>query len=148
MTRIYTTVQIEKPPEQLFEFVTTPAHWPRWHPSSLKVTGAIDHSLDLGEQVTEDYVVAGRRGRVVWTVRERQAPRRWLIETKRQGGEDGSVAYTLTPKNGGTFFEREFVYRTPGLLFRVLDWVIVRRRIEMESEQALRNLKRVHETSE
>jgi uncharacterized protein YndB with AHSA1/START domain len=146
MTRIYNSIDIQKPIDQVFNFVTTPENWPRWHPSSLKVTGATDRSLDVGEQVTEDYVVAGRRGRVVWMVRERLVPRRWLIQAETEDGGGGTVAYTLTPKDGGTFFEREFDYRTPGWLFRLLDGVAVRRRIERESEQALHNLKRVLET--
>ena len=55
MTRIYTVVHIRQPPERVFEFVITPGHWPTWHPSSLRVSGATDHSLELGEQVTEEF---------------------------------------------------------------------------------------------
>jgi uncharacterized protein YndB with AHSA1/START domain len=69
MSRIDKTIHIRKPVEQVFEFVTTPVNWPRWHPSSLAVSGAMDHSLEVGEQVTEEFLVAGRRGRVVWRVR-------------------------------------------------------------------------------
>ncbi len=65
MTRIYTTIRVEEPPERLFEYVTTPGNWPAWHPSSLGVSGATDHSLEPGETVTEEYTVAGRRGRVI-----------------------------------------------------------------------------------
>jgi uncharacterized protein YndB with AHSA1/START domain len=146
MTRIYTKTSIRRPAEQVYNYVTTPGTWPKWHPSSLKVTGAIDHSLALGEQVAEDFLVAGRRGRVVWTVREREAPRRWLIQAEVEGGGGGTVAYTLTPDGDATLFEREFIYRTPGPLFKLLDVLYMRRRIEGESEQALRNLKRVLES--
>jgi uncharacterized protein YndB with AHSA1/START domain len=143
MARIYTAIQIQKPIERVFDYVTTPGNWPQWHPSSLSVAGATDHSGQVGEQVTEQYVVAGNRGKAVWTVRERDVPRRWVIDGAIEGrSSGGTVTYSLTARDGGTFFEREFTYPTPNLLFRLLDALIYRRRVQAESEQALRNLKR------
>jgi hypothetical protein len=78
-TRIHSSVEIARDPDVVFAYVTTPANWPTWHPSSLAVSGAVDHPLDIGEQVTEDFLVAGRRGRAVWTVVESEAPERWVI---------------------------------------------------------------------
>src|SRR5690242_17223576 len=106
MTRIYTKATIHCPAETVFEYVTTPGHWPEWHPSSLAVTGATDHSLEPGEQVEETFQVAGRRGRVVWTVSERDAPRRWVITGKiLNSASGGIVSYALTPRADGTMFE-------------------------------------------
>jgi uncharacterized protein YndB with AHSA1/START domain len=62
VTRICKSIRIQTPVEEVFEYVTTPGNWPAWHPSSLGVDGATDHSLEPGEQVTEEYRVAGRRG--------------------------------------------------------------------------------------
>ncbi len=146
MTLIYTAIQIRKPIEQIFDYVTTPGNWPQWHPSSLAVSGATDHSLEIGEQVTEEFRVAGRRGRVVWTVREREVPRRWAIEGQVVGGGGGTVAYTLTPNGDGTTFEREFIYATRGPLLALLDRLVLRRRVEAESAEALRRLKQVLES--
>jgi uncharacterized protein YndB with AHSA1/START domain len=141
MTRIHTTVQIHTPIERVFDYVTTPGNWPEWHPSSLGVSGATDHSLEPGEQVTEEFRVAGRRGRVVWTVRERDEPRRWVIDGKVEGGGGGTIAYTLTPDAEGTTFEREFVYAMPNRLLALLDLLVLRRRAEAESAEALGRLK-------
>jgi uncharacterized protein YndB with AHSA1/START domain len=63
--RIVTTVHINLPPEQVFDFVTTPGQWPLWHPFSLKVSGEVDHPLDVGEQATEEFRVAGINGSAV-----------------------------------------------------------------------------------
>ncbi len=145
MTHIYTTIQIQTPIERVFDYVTTPGNWPQWHPSSLGVSGATDHSLEPGEQVTEEFRVAGRRGRVVWTVREREPPRRWVIEGQVQGGGDGTITYTLAPHNGGTTFEREFVYDMSNPLLALLNRLLLRRRVEAESAEALRRLKDVLE---
>ena len=128
--------------------MTTPGNWPEWHPSSLGVSGATDHSLEPGEQVAEEYRVAGRRGRVTWTVRERIAPRRWVIGGRIEGGGGGSITYTLTPGPGGTTsFEREFVYAIPNALLALLDRPVLRRRVEAESAEALRRLRSVLERS-
>ena len=145
MTRIYTATHIPMSTETVFDYVTTPGNWPQWHPSSRSVSGATDHSLAVGEQVIEEYLVAGRNGKVVWTVSERTFPSRWVIEGEIEngGGSGGVIAYILTPQNGGTFFEREFVYKMPNFLLTLLDSLVIRRRIAAESTQALEQLKAV-----
>jgi uncharacterized protein YndB with AHSA1/START domain len=150
MTQIITSATIQCPVERVFDFVTTPGHWPDWHPSSLGVSGATDHSLLVGEQVTERILVAGRRGEVVWTVREREAPRRWVIDgvITTGGGGSGVVSYNLTPRDGATEFILNFTYPLPNLALALLDALLVRRRIQAESEQATRQLKRRLEPSQ
>jgi uncharacterized protein YndB with AHSA1/START domain len=141
MTRISTPVQIPLPVQIVFEYVTTPGHWPEWHPSSLGVSGATDHSLEIGEQVTEEFLVAGRRGQAIWTVIERVVPSRWVIEGEVNGRKSGIVRYTLAPQGNGTSFQREFVYSMPNFLFGLLDRFVLRRRIEAESKQAVQQLR-------
>lgn len=145
MTRIYTETYLNRPITEVFDYVTTAGNWPAWHPSSLGVTGATGHSALPGEQITERFLVAGRRGEAVWTVRERRAPTHWVIEGQTSSGGGGIITYTLTPENGGTHFEREFVYRFHNPLFRLLDGLLVRPRIQAESAEALRRLKQVLE---
>lgn len=145
MTHIYKTIDVDVPVERVFDYVTAPSNWPAWHPSSLRVSGATDRSLELGEQVTEEFRVAGRRGRVVWTVHEREAPRSWSIQGQVQGGGSGTVTYILAPYAGGTIFEREFVYTMPNPLLALLNWLALRHRVDRESAEALRRLKQVLE---
>ena len=146
-TRIANSIVIARPPDAVFAYVTTPANWPNWHPSSLAVTGAADHSLVPGEQVTEDFIVAGRTGRVVWTALKRDAPRQWIIEGDVDGRDAGVITYTLTAVAEGTRFERKFIYGSPNLLFAVLNRISLRAHVESESTQAVQNLKRVLEAS-
>jgi uncharacterized protein YndB with AHSA1/START domain len=146
VSRIITRVTIARSTEEVFAYVTTPGHWPEWHPSSLGVTGATYHSLAVGEEVTESFLVAGRKGSAHWTVRERVEPRRWVIVGRVEGGGTGTITYTLTPQDGGTAFEREFTYRMNNPLLALLDTLILRRRIEAESAEALRRLKERLET--
>lgn len=145
MTRICNSIQIRRPIEQVFDFITTPANWPQWHPASVSVGGNADHSLQAGEEVTENISVAGRRGQVTWLARERSAPHRWVIDGSGKDGGRATITYTLTPHPDGTTFERELVYTMPNALLTVLDWLIIRWRMKADSAEALRRLKRLLE---
>jgi hypothetical protein len=96
--------------------------------------------------VTEDFVVAGRAGEVVWTAVKRDAPREWVIEGDVDGRQAGVITYALAPVAEGTRFDREFIYPSGNLLFAILNRASIRSQVEAESAQALVNLKRVLET--
>lgn len=144
MSRIVSSTVIHQPIEHVWEYVTTPGNWPRWHPSSLAVTGAANHSLDLGEQVTEEFLVAGRLGRAVWTVIEREAPYRWVIRGEIAGNRGGAgVRYLLHQRtDGSTHFERELTYLLDNPLQRLLDRFFIRKSVERESAEAVDRLRR------
>ena len=146
MTRIYNSIQISRPLEQVFDFITTPANWPQWHPASVSVSGNAGYSLLLGEEVTENISVAGRHGQVVWRVRERSAPRRWVIDGNGKDGGRATITYALSPDGDGTIFERELVYTMSKVWLAVLDWLMIRSRMKTDSTQALRRLKRLLES--
>lgn len=138
---VRTSVVINRPPEMVFAYVTTPANWPRWHPSSLRVEGRIDRPGRVGDRVGEDFRVAGIEGHAVWRVTERITPWRWSISGVTGHGGRGTVTYHLRRMAGATEFVREFRYRRSSLLFALLDSVWLNRRIAAESETATRNLK-------
>jgi uncharacterized protein YndB with AHSA1/START domain len=146
MPSIVSEATIARTPDEVFAFVTTPGNWPQWHPSSLGVSGATDHSLEVGESCVEEFVVAGRLGSCEWRVTERDVPRRWAIATETPRG-DATIRYDLTPQAGGTFFRRELAYRLPNALFKALDVLFMGKRVRAESDEALWRLKRALETS-
>lgn len=145
MTTIVTTATIARPIAEVFDYVTTPAHWLVWHPSSLGLHGATDHSLQVGEDVTEEFRVAGRKGSVAWRVVARNAPVRWTISGQVAGGGNGTITYTLASSGDATAFRREFVYAMPNHFAELLDRLFLRRRIEAESVEAVRRLKQALE---
>jgi uncharacterized protein YndB with AHSA1/START domain len=142
MTRIFTTIHISCPINQVFEYLTTPDKWSEWHPSVHFVKGATDHSLKVGEQVTENYSQAWCRRCVVWTVVEREELRRWIIDgIDSEGNDAGRVAFTFKQATNGTLFEREFTYQISNIFSAFLDWLIFCPRKKAESAEALRRLK-------
>lgn len=144
MRRIRNTIFIDRPVEQVFEYATTPANWPAWHASVLNISGELDHSLDRGESVSEEFRVAGRKGRAVWTVQERTAAHHWIIVGAIAGGGHSRITYSVEPHSQGTIFAREVVYTLPPLL-TIADRLILRPRMHAEAEKSLRKLKEVLE---
>jgi uncharacterized protein YndB with AHSA1/START domain len=147
MARIVSAIDIEAPIERVFDHATTAGNWPGWHPASLAVSGASDHSAAPGERLTEDIRAAGRRWRALWTVREREPPVRWVIEGRADGGGSATITYHLQDRQGGTRFERELVYELPNAFWALLDRLIIRRRMAAQSAEALRRLKRILEST-
>ena len=145
MSQIHNSIEIACPIELVFDFATTPGHWAEWHPSTIAVTGDTDHSLEPGEQVTEDFRAARRNGRAVWTVKEREAPYRWVIAGVAESGGTATITYSFTKVGAGTRFDRDLVYSHPGLIFAILDKLLGHRLLATESEQALRQLKELLE---
>ena len=146
MTRIVTDIVIERPVEAVFDYVTAPAKWPQWHPSSLGVDVATDKSLDAGEQVREAIKVGWQRDHVVWTVLERERPRRWVIEGRGESGGAATLRYQLVADGPRTLFQRDLTYRMPNAFLGLIDRLIVRHIMRAASRKALARLKRVLES--
>ena len=140
MAQIFTAIEIARPIDEVFEYITTPDHWPDWHTTALGVSGATNHSLLLGETVAEEVKVAGRRSQAEWTVTAREAPTRWAVEGEVAGGGKAVITYTLEPTATGTRFGREVVYELPALL-ALVDGLLVRPRLEGEADESLKRLK-------
>jgi uncharacterized protein YndB with AHSA1/START domain len=133
-------IDIHRPIGVVFDYITTPANWPVWHPASRVVRGAVDHSLLIGEQVTEEFVAGGRQGNCVWQVAQREAPRLWTITTSAPQVR-ADITYRLTAQGESTLFERELIYTTSGIWLWILDFLLMRWRMNRESRIALERLK-------
>ncbi len=140
MTRIVVTISIHRPIGAVFDYITAPANWPAWHPASRSVSGSADHSLLIGEQVTEEFVAGGRHGSCVWKVTRREVPYLWTITTSTPQVQ-AEITYRLSAKGETTIFERELSYVTFGLWIGVLDFLLMRKRMNRESCIALERLK-------
>jgi hypothetical protein len=128
--------------EAVFDYATTPANAPEWHPNSLGVSGDIDHSLESGERFTEELVVfAGRRVRATWTGVERVFPSRWVIAGTLGRVARGTITATFRAQEDGTFYERDFVYTMANPVLALMDRLLLRRHGEATARQAVRELK-------
>lgn len=144
---IKTEILILRPQAEVYTFATTPGNWPLWHPSSLEVKGATNHSLEIGEKVKEAFLVAGREGSVEWTVIEKEAPYLWAIQGDIEGGagSGGIITYQLVSQPEGTLFKRTFDYQITSFFYQLMNRLVFKRRITQESQKALTQLKEVLE---
>ena len=146
MRRLIHTVQIHQAPEQIFDYMTVPQWWPQWHPECLGIDGSYQSSLQRGEQVTEDIMVGKRRSQMVWQVSEYERPYRWVIqgEDKVQGGR-ATLTYELQDEEGGTRIKRDLVYQMPNWWMDLLDSLVLKRLMVVQSSKTLSRLKTILE---
>ena len=97
------SVEIRRPPEEVFAFVTDPAGYPRWQPSLLSVEPHTPGPLLLGSEATEVRRFLGRELETTWTCVEHRPCTRSAIECA-----DGPVpfrgTFDLEPSGPGTTF--------------------------------------------
>jgi uncharacterized protein YndB with AHSA1/START domain len=140
MTKIILSTIIARPIGDVFDYATEPDNWPKWHPASHSVSGAIDHPLAVGEEVREEFVAAGRPGSCVWLVTRHVFPRLWSIATVTPQVR-AEITYRLKEKGGSTQFERELSYTPLSLWLKAVDFLFLRQRMAAESRAALEGLK-------
>lgn len=140
------SVHVDRPVQEVFDFITTAAYWTRWHPATVSVSGsAIDHPALEGEIIVEKVKHGLARDTFSWEVRERRAPNRWVIRSKSdRHGQKVKITYTLTPEGGGTRWEREMVFYFPRWL-KLMDRLAFNRVLRKNSEKAVRQLKELME---
>jgi uncharacterized protein YndB with AHSA1/START domain len=147
VTTIVSEAVIRSPAQTVFDYVTTPRYWLIWHPSSLGLSGVTEHSLQVGEEVTEAFRVAGRKGSVTWRATLREPPWRFAMAGNVVAGGSGTITYVLADAAGATAFRREFNYTMPNAFAALLDRLFVRRRIAAESAAAVARLKHALENT-
>jgi Polyketide cyclase / dehydrase and lipid transport len=146
MPKVVSTIRIRRDVADVFDFLTTPKNWPEWQPASISVAGATDHSLAIGEEVTEEFLAAGRRGSTVWRVTAREAPYLWRIESSEPEAS-ATITYRLRTEAETTVFERAMQYRFDRAWLIVLDALFFRRRMEGKSREALFRAEQILEKS-
>lgn len=103
MARFEYTVQIARPPGEVFAFVTEPVNYPRWQPSLVEVHPHGTGPLRIGREVTEVRRFLGRVMETTWICTEHRPSLRSVIES-----EEGPVPFRgtweLEPAGGATRF--------------------------------------------
>jgi len=145
--RVESEIDIDRPPQAVFDYVTTPAFWHTWHPATVAVRGAPHRPLKVGETALELIAMAGRHEQALWTVQVCVPPQRWEIDTDTRSGS-AHIVYEVIPRKAGSRFHRTLEYRSKHWPWRLLDSTLTRWLLERQSARALRNLKVVLERRE
>lgn len=147
MTIMRHSVDIARSPEQVLAYAGTATRWPEWHPSSLRVDG-IAGPLPAGSRFEEDIHAGGRDGHLSWEVTDYLPGRRWLARASGNHGLRLLLTYECEATDSGARFTRTLEYRfagLAGLTMRLLDPLLLRRRIRRESEESMLRLRQMAE---
>lgn len=140
------SVHVQRPIEEVFGFLTTAANWPRWHPATVSVSGAVDHPASEGEINVERVKHGPLRDTFAWEVVERRAPHRWVIRAaSERHGQKVKIIYALSEEGGGTRWERGMRFYFPAW-FAPLDRLLADRILRKNSETAVRQLRELMES--
>jgi uncharacterized protein YndB with AHSA1/START domain len=111
--RIQHSVVIERPPEEVFGFLTEPANFPKWQAGVLETASA--GRLQLGDTFTEIRTFVGQRAESMLEVAEYIPNERFFLRVV-SGPWLFEVLHRLVPTDTGTRVEVTFQGETKGKL--------------------------------
>ncbi|MFZ6048545.1 SRPBCC family protein [Pseudomonas sp. CR3202] len=144
MTRMQHEVEIAHSPEQVLAYASTATRWPEWHPSSLRVDGHVG-PLPAGSHFEEDIHAGGRAGHLSWDVTEYSPGSRWRATARGTHGLELLLTYECEKTATGTRFVRTLEYGFSGWAMRLANLLVMRRQIDRESAESMRQLKEMAE---
>jgi uncharacterized protein YndB with AHSA1/START domain len=101
MIRSEFTVEIARPPADVFAYLADPSKVPEWQSSAVEAKLATDGAIGVGSRIEEVRSFVGRRVRTTLEVTEYEPERRFSLKTV-EGPVPVEVRHTLEPSNGGT----------------------------------------------
>jgi carbon monoxide dehydrogenase subunit G len=107
-------VQLEAPPEKVYELVMDPHRLREWVTIHHRLEHAPNGTLKQGDEVTQTMKLAGRKFKVRWTVVENKPCDHVVWEGKGPVFSHARVMYGFEPSNGGTKFSYTNEYDLPG----------------------------------
>ncbi len=146
MTRVERSIEIEAPPEKVFEVLTDLDRLQEWATIAGDAESLPAKPLTQGATWKHKVKVAGVELTGDWNVVAIDPPRLVQYEATRNEGGWLKMRQRVTPADGGSRVELEVDYELPwGVLGQAVDKLVVERRNEREAEESLQNLKNILE---
>lgn len=143
MACIQHSILIRKPAVRIFDYLTTPKHWPDFHPASLEETGATEHPLQVGDRHRERFCTRGWTGYINWTTLEVNRPFHFRIRGQVEGiGGNILITFRTIETPDGVDLRRELEYTRSNWLLRLIDKLYLHGYMTRESLTAWEQLKR------
>lgn len=144
--RVERTIEIEAPPERVYDLVMDPRRLGDWVTIHAGLKEAPGGDLRKGSELVQSLKLAGRRFDVHWEVVQAEKPKRVVWEGKGPVHSRAKVVYDLdTDRDGKTCFSYMNEYSMPGGPLGRIAAGALRRTAERESERTLEELKRIVE---
>ncbi len=148
MSQVTVRVEIQAPPEAVYDAMLDPARLAQWVTIHKRVNRADEGPLREGYTMEQTLVLRGAPFKVRWTLTEYDRPITATWEGKGPGGSYARTTYRLAPaSDGATAFEYENEYKAPGgVLGAAASRALVGGTSEREARASLERLKRVLES--
>ena len=111
MKRYEHSIEIERPVEEVFDFISQPENFPLWQESLLEIRREAKGPLRVGSEVTEIRRFMGRKMETTWTCTEHEPCERSSIE-EDEGLVPFKGTFELEALGGSTLFT--WTVETPG----------------------------------
>ncbi len=142
MAHIERSIEINRPPEDVFTMLTDLHQLPHWATTVVETHDVPNVSLQEGSTFRQTVRVAGRNLECEWTVTELDHPRRIAYQASAPGGGQLTMQQIVSSTDSGSIVELDLDYELPGgFLGNAIDRLYVERRNEREAEHSLHNLK-------
>ena len=107
MTRIATSVTIDRPVDDVWSFAIDPRNDPVWQTNVIEVGRGADGPIETGTEIDETFTFLGRRFPVTLVVTDHQPPHRSAVSVSG-APVPGRGSYEFEPCEGGTRFTMTF----------------------------------------
>jgi carbon monoxide dehydrogenase subunit G len=126
MARTEHTVVVERPPDEVFAFLTDVSSLPDWQSGAVDVRQLEpEPSVGVGTKYVQVLKFLGRQFEATIEVTEYEPGRRFSIKTL-SGPIPFQVQHTLEPSNGGGTKLRVTLEGEPGGLFKIAEPIVMR----------------------
>ena len=148
MSTVSATINIDRPPEEVWKTIMDPTRYSQWVSIHRKIADVDDGPVREGFKVEQRLALRGAPFTVHWTLTECDAPKVGTWEGKGPAGSYARVTNKLAPNgNGGTHFEYENTFEAPGgAMGRLASRVVVGGVPKREADKSLKKLKKLLET--
>jgi Polyketide cyclase / dehydrase and lipid transport len=138
LSSVVNAATIEGPPEAVFDLVTTARFWPQWHPATTVVSGVTERPYLLGDRIIEQGRIGQGNFEVTWNVAEHVRPRRVVLQSELSPVQ---IIYSFNSRENITEYTRELNYNVEDLKSISPDPNEVNRLMQLQSEEAVKQLK-------
>jgi uncharacterized protein YndB with AHSA1/START domain len=114
------TITIERPVEDVFEYISTPENDPTWVSVSIRNQRTLPGPMRVGMMTEEDVMIFGRTSRDTWEVMEYEPPT--VIAYRATSGLlcGGVVRIRCEPVEGGTRLTHAVEYEVRGIYYKTI----------------------------
>ncbi len=148
MAHIARTIEIARPPEEIFDYITDLDRLTEWATMVKETRDLGDRPIKQGTTFSQTIKAAGSVDiDCDWHVKQLQRPRHVHYEATAPDGGQMQMSQTIMPLDGGrSRVEIDLDYEVPGgILGQIADKLVFEGQNEKEADTSLENLKRILE---